>query len=73
MAESAFLSTSVRYCTHLGRNVIVRVRPGLRADEGCECLNKPDCGYYALDCRNRLMGLTAGRRGEDGDGSVGGS
>lgn len=46
---------SVRYCPHLGHNVIMEERLG---DGGCpkwKCLNKEDCGYREMGCRNMLL------------------
>ena len=52
MADSKY--TSVRYCPHLGHNVIIEQR--IRGGVVClECLNRADCGYSEEGCRNRLI------------------
>ncbi len=45
--------TDVRYCTHLGRNVIVVSVPASE-ERRIECLNKGECGFERDGCRNRL-------------------
>lgn len=49
-----FRYASVRYCPHLGHNVIME---GRFSGDGfvLECLNKNDCGYREKGCRNLLL------------------
>lgn len=46
---------SVRYCPHLGHNVIIEGRLGDGGGLRWECLNKDDCGYREMGCRNMLL------------------
>ena len=46
---------SVRYCPHLGHNVIMGGRPSKTGALSWECLNKEDCGYREKGCRNMLI------------------
>ena len=50
----------VRYCPHLGHNVIMEGRVSEKGEFRLECLNKDDCGYNKEGCRNRLI-MDAGR------------
>ena len=52
---------SLRYCPHLGHNVVMEGR--FLGDGGfkLECLNKGDCGYREAGCRNLLLKQTAER------------
>ena len=46
---------SVRYCPHLGHNVIMEGSLGDGGSLNWECLNKGDCGYLEMGCRNMLV------------------
>ena len=52
--------TSVRYCPHLGHNVVLRGRFSESGDFSFECLNKEDCGFSESGCRNLLLSPCAG-------------
>lgn len=50
-----FKYASVRYCPHLGYNVIMEGRFTEGGGFKLECLNKEDCGYREMGCRNLLL------------------
>lgn len=51
-----FGNATLRYCPQLGQNVIMEERRGQGGKTKClECLNKRDCGYDKLGCRNLLI------------------
>lgn len=52
---------SVRYCPHLGHNVIIEGRLTEKGDFCLQCLNKDDCGFREEGCRNRLLQRTEQR------------
>ena len=45
----------LRYCPQLKQNVIIEERRGRDKGMFLECLNKCDCGYEKLGCRNLLI------------------
>lgn len=50
-----FRYASVRYCPHLGHNVIMEGKCTENGGVRLECLNKDDCGYREEGCRNLLL------------------
>lgn len=51
-----FGNATLRYCPQLKQNVIMEERRGRGEKEKfLECLNKCDCGYEKLGCRNLLI------------------
>lgn len=44
----------LRYCPHLGRNVIMEATHG-PSGRRLECLSKSDCGFFEEGCRNLLV------------------
>ena len=54
-----FGNAMLRYCPQLKQNVIMEVRPAHGDKSKClECLNKCDCEYDKLGCRNLLIEKT---------------
>lgn len=54
-----FGNAMLRYCPQLKQNVIIEVRRDPDNNAKClECLNKRDCGYDKLGCRNLLIEKT---------------
>lgn len=49
----------IRYCPHLGHNVIMEGRYTDAGGVRLECLNKADCGYEEKGCRNSLLNFRA--------------
>ena len=43
----------VNYCAHLGKNVVFACIN--EAENNWECMNKQDCNFEALGCRNKLV------------------
>lgn len=49
-----FKFASVRYCSHLERNVVFENYYNEKGECKCECLNKTLCDFEECGCRNRL-------------------
>lgn len=43
----------VNYCAHLGKNVVFACIN--EEENNWECMNKQDCNFEALGCRNKLV------------------
>lgn len=50
-----FKYACVKYCTHLGRNIVMVSCFRAEGERNVECLNKAECGYDECGCRNSLM------------------
>ena len=50
-----FGNATLRYCPQLKQNVSMEERHGQGKGKFLECLNKCDCGYERLGCRNLLI------------------
>lgn len=45
----------LRYCPHIGQNVVMEERREKQGMRHYECLNKSECDYDRLGCRNLLL------------------
>ncbi len=52
-----FKYVCVKYCAHLGHNIVMVSYFKTGGEQSFECLNKSDCGYDECGCRNSLMRL----------------
>lgn len=50
-----FRYASLKYCTHLGKNVVMQSYYESDGNKVIECLNKFDCGFCEHGCRNALF------------------
>ena len=58
---------SIRYCPHLGHNVVMETRLTENGDCRWECLNKSDCGYNLEGCRNLLLPQNVRTKGKEAE------
>ncbi len=50
-----FRYASLKYCTHLGKNIVMQSYYKSDGSRVSECLNKSDCGFCEYGCRNALI------------------